>query len=69
MALLLARSERKEQECLVCQYDQDLLTAPFEDSYLCIQAHGYQHYPPSNVWLAARNLRGPRLSLHFEIIF
>ena len=65
--ILQTRSRRKDQESEVCQDDLDLLTAAFGDSFsfFRMQAQVHQHYPPSSVWLAARNMRG-HLGVHFK---
>ena len=39
----------------------NLLKAAFRDSYLCMQTQVLQHYPPSSVFLAAINMKIPKV--------
>jgi len=39
----------------------NLLKAAFRDSYLCMQTQVLQYYPPSSVFLAAINMKIPKV--------
>ena len=58
--------KKVDQESEVCQDILHLLTDAFRYSHLRMQAQVLQHYHPSSVWLAARNMKQPHFCSNFK---